>query len=91
MYTGLILKINSQVLSQSFLLRQICALQHKITSGHELGQTPGDDGGQRNLACHSPWGLEELDTTWQLNKTTKNEIWLESKTSRDNVFRTHTN
>ena len=91
MYTGLILKINSQVLSQSFLLRQICALQHKITSGHDLGQTPGDDGGQRNLACHSPWGLEELDTTWQLNKTTKNEIWLESKTSRDNVFRTHTN
>ena len=23
---------------------------------HELGQTPGDDEGQRGLACCSPWG-----------------------------------
>ena len=74
MHTGLILKINSQVLSWSFLLRLICALLYKITSGHDLGHTPGDDGGQRNLACHSPWGLEELDMTWRLNETTKNEI-----------------
>ena len=25
-------------------------------NGHELGQTLGDDEGQRGLACCSPWG-----------------------------------
>ena len=34
---------------------------------HELGQTPGDGEGQVSLACCSPWGCEELDTTEQLN------------------------
>ena len=34
---------------------------------HEFVQTPGEDGGQRNLACGSPWGRKELDTTYQLN------------------------
>ena len=31
-------------------------------NGYELEQTPGD-GGQRSLACYSPWGLKELDMT----------------------------
>ena len=35
--------------------------------GHELGQTPGDGEGQGSLACCSPWGCEELDTTERLN------------------------
>ena len=26
-------------------------------SGHEFEQTLGDSGGQRSLACCSPWGL----------------------------------
>ena len=30
-------------------------------------QTPGDGKGQGSLACYSPGGHEELDTTWQLN------------------------
>ena len=30
-------------------------------------QTPGDGKGQESLACCSPGGREELDTTWQLN------------------------
>ena len=36
-------------------------------SGHELEQTPGDGEGQGGLACCSPWGLKESDTTEQLN------------------------
>ena len=39
-------------------------------NGHELGQTPGDGEGQGGLACHSPWGRKESDTTWQLNTHT---------------------
>ena len=36
-------------------------------NGRELGQTLGDGEGQGSLACCSPWGHKELDTTWQLN------------------------
>ena len=32
-------------------------------NGHEFEQTPGDDEGQGSLACCSPWGCTELDTT----------------------------
>ena len=31
--------------------------------GHEFEQTPGDDEGQGSLACCSPWGGKQLDTT----------------------------
>ena len=34
---------------------------------HELGQTPEDCEGQRDLACHHPWGCKELDTIGWLN------------------------
>ena len=33
------------------------------TNGHEFEQTMGDSEGQGSLACCSPWGHEELDTT----------------------------
>ena len=36
-------------------------------NGRELGQTLGDGEGQGSLACCSPWGPEELDTTSWLN------------------------
>ena len=32
-------------------------------NGHELEQTLGDSDGQGSLACCSPWGLKESDTT----------------------------
>ena len=35
---------------------------HKL-SGREFEQTPGDSGGQKSLACYSPWGREEWDMT----------------------------
>ena len=39
---------------------------HQCTE-HELGQTSGDGEGLRGLACCSPWGHKESDTTGQLN------------------------
>ena len=42
---------------------------HCWCNGHELGQTPGVDDGQGSLACCSPWGCKELDTTEWLNWT----------------------
>ena len=35
--------------------------------GHEFEQFLGVDDGQGGLACCSPWGCKELDTTEQLN------------------------
>ena len=35
---------------------------HKL-DGHEFEQTPGDGKGQGSLACCSPWGHHELETT----------------------------
>ena len=32
-------------------------------NGHEFEQTPQDSEGQGSLACYSPWGHKELDTT----------------------------
>ena len=40
---------------------------HHQFNGHELGQTLGDGEGQGHLACCSPWGHKESDTTWQQN------------------------
>ena len=37
--------------------------EHHRLDGHEFEQTLGDSGGQRSLACCSPWGCKELDTT----------------------------
>ena len=40
---------------------------HHQLDGLEFEQALGVGDGQGNLACHSPWGCEELDTTEQLN------------------------
>ena len=40
---------------------------HHQLDGHEFEQAPGVGGGQESLACCSPWGHKELDTTVQLN------------------------
>ena len=42
---------------------------HHRLNRHEFEQAPGDGKGQGGLACCSPWGLKELDTTGQLNTT----------------------
>ena len=42
---------------------------HHQLDGHEFEQALGFGEGQRSLACCSPWGHKELDTT--LNKATE--------------------
>ena len=41
---------------------------HHRLDGREFEQTLGDSGGQGSLACFSPWGRKESDTTQRLNK-----------------------
>ena len=40
---------------------------HYRLKGHKFEQALGVVDGQRSLACCSPWGCKELDTTEQLN------------------------
>ena len=40
---------------------------HHQLNGHEFEQAPGDGEGEGSLACCSPWGRKESDTTEQLN------------------------
>ena len=40
---------------------------HHLLGGHEFEQAPGVGDGQERLACCSPWGHKESDTTEQLN------------------------
>ena len=42
--------------------------RHHQLNGHEFEQALGDGKGQGSLACCSPWGHKEVDTTEQLNK-----------------------
>ena len=41
---------------------------HHQFNGHEFEQTLGESEGQGSLACCSPRGLKQLDTTDRLNK-----------------------
>ena len=36
---------------------------HQQFNGHEFKQSLGDGEGQESLACFSPWGLKQSDTT----------------------------
>ena len=38
-------------------------------NARDLEQSLGDGEGQGSLACYSPKGHKELDTTWQLNNS----------------------
>ena len=44
---------------------------HRWLDGCEFERTPGDSEGQGNLACCSPLGHRESDTTWQLKNNNK--------------------
>ena len=44
---------------------------HHRLNGHEFEQTPGDSEGQGSLACYSPCGRKESDTT---EKMTNNKV-----------------
>ena len=40
---------------------------HRRLNGREFEQAPRDGKGKGSLACCSPWGRRELDTTERLN------------------------
>ena len=40
---------------------------HQQLNGHEFEQTPEEGEGQGSLACCSPWGCKEVDTTERMN------------------------
>jgi len=42
---------------------------HHQLNGHESEQTVGNREGQGSLACCSPWGRKELDTSEWLNNS----------------------
>ena len=42
---------------------------HHQLNGHDFEQIPGDGDEKGSLACCSPWGCKELDTTEQLNNS----------------------
>ena len=49
------------------------------STGCAFEQTPGDGEGQGNLACCSPWGRKESDTTERLNNGSKMNTVLVNK------------
>ena len=58
---------------------------HHRLDGHEFEQAPGAGEGQGSLACCSPWGRKELDTTERLNNNnqlTENDFLKKGKTLR---------
>ena len=54
---------------------------HNQLNGHKFEQALGVSDGQRSLACCSPGGRKELDTTERLNKNSKqsSEAWVREK------------
>ena len=50
---------------------------HHRFNGHELEQTSGNGEGQGSLACCSPWGCKESNTTWGLNNNNNNNIHID--------------
>ena len=50
---------------------------HHRLDGRELEQAPGVGDGQGGLACCSPWGRKESDSTERLNRLTDELQYLE--------------
>ena len=46
---------------------------HHQLEAYEFEQALGVGDGQGNLACCSPWGCKELDTTFQLNNNNEGQ------------------
>ena len=56
---------------------------HHQINQHEFEQVLGDNEGQGSLACCSPWGHKESDTTQQLNNNVNKKIIVTSKIIAD--------
>ena len=57
-----------------------------VSLSHEFGQTPGNGEGQDSLACCSPWGHKESDTTERLNKN-NNSLHLVSERKIEHILK----
>jgi len=66
-----VLKIWSQLKTEGTTEDEMDGWNHWL-NGHEFEQAPGVGDGQGSLACCSPWGCKELDTTVWLNWTELN-------------------
>ena len=49
---------------------------HHRLNGHGFEQAPRDSEGQGSLACCSPWGHKNSDTTYRLNNNIKTLVML---------------
>ena len=97
---GLILKLNSNTLTTWFIWKDPDAGKdwrrekgmiedemvgwHHWFSGHEFEQTLGDNEVHWSLACCSPWGHKESDSTW----ATELNWWLLDE-KRTQKYRNH--
>ena len=59
---------------------------HPWLNGHEFESTLGVGNGQGGLACCSPWGRKELDTTERLNWTNRVKDTLQISQRKINTF-----
>ena len=62
---------------------------HHQLNGHEFEQAPGVGDGQGGLACCTPWGLKELDTTERLNWTELKKMKSWRRTEKNEKLETH--
>ena len=60
--------------------------QHHQPNGHESEPTPRGNGEQRSLACCSPPGHKELNTTQRLKNNTSNDGCRSKRRARDSRF-----
>ena len=63
---------------------------HHWLNGYEFGQTLGDGEGQGSLACCSPWGGKESDTTEQLNNNSSSSVPVVCSPTLADTWRNHT-
>ena len=59
---------------------------HHRLNGHELEQAPGDGEGQGSLACCSPWGHKESNTTEWLNNHKYSDLLIYHPTTHFVLF-----
>ena len=52
---------------------------HHWLNGYAFEQAPGNSEGQGSLACCSPWGCKESDTTERLNNNIHKRKWKENQ------------
>ena len=55
---------------------------HHQLNGHEFEQALGNGEGQGSLACCSPWGCKESDTTEQLNNSKSEDTFFHPDKNR---------